>query len=149
MKQKVRKEEEIRKIVHCDEKIREVIEQSPQTYNTILQHMKDNGTLNVVLRKRMQRLIKQNKVYKLTVPGTRFGLALFCTPESDYKILVHRIMSNTKVYYMYDFKETDKHVILENFWKLSGENWNKWYFSDSIKKIPKHQLRGECFRLWR
>lgn len=142
------KDEIIRTIVYNDFKIVDAIKQAPQTYNSILQHLKDNGTMQVVLRRRIRRLLKEHDVWKMRVPGTRCGLALFCTPEHSYKILVFQGMMSVRVFYMYDYKQTDQHMILENFWELKGPNWSKWVYTDVPFSIPKHQARDGVFRLW-
>lgn len=141
------KDDAIREVVYDDEKIVEVIKHAPQSYNSILQHCKDNKVMQFVLRRRMKRILKMNRVWKMRVPGTRFGLVIFCTPERDYKILVSQQLTGVKIYYMYDIKEDDKNVILENYWELKN-NWSKWVYNDTPLRIPKYSLRDGGFRLW-
>lgn len=142
------KEEAIREIVGDDDNIYSVIKNAPQTYNSILQHMKDCGTLQVILRRRIKRLCKEQKIWKMRVPGTRFGLVLFCTPEHDYKILISQKMIGVRIFYMYEFNDDGKNIILNNYWELKGDNWNKWEYCDNIVKIPKYTIRDGGFRLY-
>lgn len=142
------KEEVIKSIVYNDDNIVNIIKEAPQTYNSILKHLKDDGTLQVVLRRRLKRLVKNQRIWKMRVPGTRFGLAIFCTPEHDYKILVSHGLGKTRIFFMYDFEENDKEVILHNYWELLGPNWSTWQYSSEPLKIPKYALRNGGFRLW-
>ena len=142
------KEETIREIISDDFKIVAAIKQAPQTYNSILQHCKDCGTMQVVLRRRIKRLLKEHEVWKMRVPGTRFGLALFCTPEHSYKILVFQGLMSVRVFYMYDYKQTNNMLTLENYWELKGPNWSRWVYTDVPFEIPKYQTRDGVFRLW-
>ena len=142
------KEQIIREIVSSDNNILSIISQSPQSYNSILQHMKDNGTLQVILRRRIKRLLKEHSIWKMRVPGTRFGLVLFCTPEHKYKILISQGLTRVRIFYMFNIKDTDSNIILKDYWELLGPNWSVWVFSDNVLKIPKYTLRDGGFRLW-
>ena len=143
------KEEMIREIIYSDLNIVKLIEESPQTYNSMLSDLKDNGTMQCVLRRRMSRLLKQNSVWKLKVPGTRHGLSLFCTPEHDYKMLVYnQIVGKTRIFYMYDYKIDGTDFILEQYWELKGKNWNKWVYCEDKMVIPKYGNRSDVVRLW-
>jgi hypothetical protein len=141
-------DDKIKEIVYDDNKIVETISKCPQSYNSILGHLKDNGTLQVILRRRIRRLLKQEQVWKMRVPGTRFGLVLFCTPEHDYKILTLQGLTRVRIFYMYKFIDNNDNIMLNNYWELKGQNWNKWEHSTSEVIIPKNVLRGELFRLW-
>lgn len=141
---------DIKNIIHSDDNIEALIKKAPQSYNSILGHLKDNGTMQQILRRRIKRLFKQSKLWKMRVPGTRFGLILFCTPEHDYKIFVYNnnIGGKTRIFYMYDYVDTPKEFIFNNFWELKGNHWNKWeFFSDTIK-FSKISLREGSIRLW-
>ena len=142
------KETAIRKIVSEDDNIVHIISQAPQSYNSILQEMKDVGTLQIILRRRISRLLKEEQLWKLSVPGTRFGLVLFCTPEHKYKILISQGMTSVRIFYMFDFEDTKTAVILKNYWELKGPNWSRWEYSDSKLEIPKYTFRNGGFRLW-
>jgi len=53
------KEDYIREIISDYDKIVDVISNAPQTYNSILQTCKDNGTMQQILRRRIRILSKQ------------------------------------------------------------------------------------------
>jgi len=143
------KEEAIREIVYNDDNIVKLIKEAPQTYNSILQEFKDNGTMQCVLRRRISRLLKQNQLWKMRVPGTRFGLMLFCTPEHDYTMIAHdTIIGKTRLFYALDYKSTDNMIILENYWELKGPNWSKWKYENDILKIPIHGNRSDTVTIW-
>jgi len=143
------KESAIRDIIYSDNNIVNYVKEAPQTYNSFLKEFKDCGTFQLVLRRRISRLIKQNRLWKLRIPGTRYGLVLFCTPEHDYKMLAYnRIVGKTRVFYMYDYKIEDNNIVLDNYWELKDPNWNHWEYSDTIIKIPKFGNRNDVVRLW-
>ena len=142
------KEAFIRDLVSHDDKILATIYDSPQSYNSILQHMKDCGTLQCILRRRIKRLLKEDTIWKMRVPGTRFGLVLFCIPEHKYKILISQGLAKVRIFYMFDVEDDEHHIVLKDYWELVGPNWSKWVFSDEILKIPKYTLRDGGFRLW-
>jgi len=142
------KESAIREIVYNDDNIVQVIKESPQTYNSILQEFKDNGTMQYVLRRRVSRLIKQNRIWKMRVPGTRFGLVLFCTPEHDYRMITYDGLGKTRIFYMYDFDEDKHNFILNKYWELKGPNWSKWIYCETKLYIPKIGDRSSVVRFW-
>lgn len=138
------RETAIREVVYNDENIVNVVRESPQTYNSILKEYKDNGTMQVVLRRRLSRLVKNNSVWKLRVPGTRFGLVIYCTPEHDYKIIVVESLVGVKVYYLYDFKDYDSYIVVDNYWELVGKGWSQWKYSDTPLTVKKYR----CLKIW-
>lgn len=140
-------EQIVRNIVYDDEEIVKAIEKAPQSYNSLLQHMYENQTMLYVLKRRIKRLLKEDKIWKVRVPGTRFGLVLFCVPEHNYKILVRQKLIGIDIFYMYDLEEDDNFVILNNYWELK-DCWSKWVYNDVPLKIPKYTLRDGGFRLW-
>lgn len=142
------KEEVIREIAHSDAKIVECIKSAPQTFNSILQFLKNDGTLQCVLRRRISRLLKNGELWKMKVPGTRYGLCIFCTPERDYKIMVMQHVVGVKVFYMYDYERHKKTIELKQYWELKGPNWSKWEYNDEPFTVPLYSVRDEGFRLW-
>ena len=143
------KEEAIREVIYDDNNIVACIKESPQTFNSMLKDFKDCGTFQVVLRRRMSRLLKQDRVWKMRVPGTRFGLVLFCTPEHDYKMICYNtIIGKTRVFYALEYETTDTFIILENYWELKGPNWSKWEYCNDIFKIPVYGNRSDTVKIW-
>lgn len=138
------KEECIREVVSCDDKIFQVISQAPQTYNTILQTQKDCGTLQVILRRRVSRMLKEDRILRVRVPGTRFGLTLLCSQDRDYKIIVSDNRLHHRVFYCFDYDEMDTKIVLHNYWELKGPNWSRWVYCDDELNISK----GGLLRLW-
>jgi len=138
----------IRTIVCNDDNIVKQIENAPQTYNSILGKLKNNGTMQMILRRRIKRLLNECAISKLRVPGTRFGLALFCIPDHDYKILVLHTLAKVRIFYMHKINEDNSHVLLNNYWELEGPNWSNWVFYAKQLKIQKYKLRDGAFRLW-
>lgn len=143
----MKSENEIRQILSDDDNIVDLIEDSPHSYNSILSSYKNNGTFQQILRRRLKRLCKENRVWKLRVPGTRFGLVIFCSTDAKYKILTSQTMIGVRIFYMYDYKEDDKYVILNKRWELDSQ-WIYWTKHEDELKIPKFSLKNGGFRLW-
>lgn len=70
----------------------------PQTYETILKEMKNNGTYQTILRRKLNNLVKDGVICKLQIPGTRFGKALFYAIPKKYYILIESTRMGSKVY---------------------------------------------------
>jgi len=141
-------EEHIKEIVYNDDNIVSCIEEAPQTYNTILKNLRDEGTLQVILRRRVRRLLKQQRIWKMRIPGTRFGVVLLCHPEKKYTIFVTDGFGKTRVFYGYDYKKNSKCIILEKYWELKGPNMNKWEYNEDTINIPLYAARAGGCRLW-
>jgi len=76
----------------------EDIKKCPQTYETILKGMFDNGTYQTILRRKLNNLVKDGIICKLQIPGTRFGKALFYILPKEYYILIESTRTGSKVY---------------------------------------------------
>lgn len=142
------REQVIKKIISEDDNIFAEIKKQPQTYNTILKEFKDNGTFQQILRRRIARMLKEQRIWRLRIPWTRFGKALFVTPNHTYKILISPQTTKVFVYYMFGFEQTDDELILKNYWELSGDNWNKWQQHTDDLRIKKHVLRAGKYIIW-
>jgi len=101
-----------------------------------------------VLRRRVSRLLKENKIWKLKIPGTRFGLSMFCTPDRDYKIIVIRHVTGIRIFYTHEYKNKEGNILLENYWELKGPNWSRWVFSDEPFLVPSYSIRDSGARIW-
>lgn len=141
------KEQYIREIIAEDENILTQLDNSPHTYNSLLGDYKDNGTFQQILRRRLKRLLKEGLVWKIRVPGTRFGLVIFIKPEHDYQILTSHTLNGVDIYYMYDYKDEERAIILDNYWQLN-DKLNHWRYYEEQLIIPKYSLRDRGFRIW-
>ena len=141
------KEQYVRDIIAEDENILKQLDNAPHTYNSLLGDYKDNGTFQQILRRRLKRLVKEGSVWKIRIPGTRFGLVLFIKPNQDYKVISIYTLQGIKIYYMYEYIENDNNLILEQYWKLN-DKLNHWHYNEEQLIIPKYKLRDEGFRLW-
>ena len=144
------KEQCVRDIIYNDDSIVKYVSQAPQTFNSFLgKEFKDVGTFQTVLRRRISRLVKNHKLLKLRVPGTRFGLMILCTPQHNYKILVHKeLIGKTKIYYLYKYKTMGDFLLIDDYWQLQGPNWSKWVFCDDTLKISIRPNRSDVVILW-
>jgi len=114
--------------VHNIDLVIEEIKNFPQTYKTILQDEHGNGTLQVILRRKLNKQFKQGNVCKTSIPGTRFGKAIFYAEEKDYHILVEagRLGSNVFCFFKYD--KVSKFYIRLNpneYWELKKGVWEQ------------------------
>src|SRR6056297_1801372 len=138
-------DENIYEIAHDDNKIEEIIRKRPQTCNSILKQCRKDKTLQFLLRKRLSRLVKQNRVWRLPIPGARGRKVIFCVPNSNYIIIVLKESFNLDVLFFFDFKENNEKIILEEYGKLSGEDWHYWCYIYYQKIIYKNKFRDGIF----
>ena len=115
------------------------IQNFPQTYETILSDCNNDGTCQVILRRKINKLIKLGVICKTSIPGTRFGKAIFYTLPKKYNILVEANRLENKVYCFFNFKR------ISHFWFVVDEPWllknNKW-----IKKDKKKFFDGNILK---
>ena len=144
------KEEYIREILSDYDNIVNVIKSAPQTYNTILQKVcYKNGTMQQILRRKISKLLKLERIWRMRIPGTRFGVAIFCTPNHDYKILVSdNGLVGVRVFYFYDYKDDGINIILNNYWELKGPSYSSWEYNEDELVLKKFSLRGGVNRFW-
>ncbi len=103
----------------------EIIE-FPQTYNSILQEEYKNGTCQLMLRKKLNILVKEGTIFKMSVPGTRFGKCLFYCPDKTYYILIESGRLGSIIYAFYDYKKVSKlYIKLNQYWELVDQTWQE------------------------
>jgi hypothetical protein len=111
----------------------------PQTYESIMGG-EVNGTLNTILRRKLNTLCDDGEIYKMIIPGTRFGKVLFYCKNADYKIVIESGRMGNKIYTFRDFKkEGEFRIILNTYWMLDGYEWvkknNKIIFFGNVLKM--------------
>ena len=112
--------------VYNIELVVEDIKKFPQTYETILKDEVENGTLQFILRRKLNILCKDGEVCKLVVPGTRKGKVLYYCHPKDYYILIDNTRLGSAIFCFFEYKKLDKiHIKVEKLWKLKGENWDE------------------------
>ena len=141
-------EDKVKEIIYDDNNIVRAIEQRPHSYYTILGEHLGNGTFQVILRRRIRRLIKQNIVWKIRVPGTRFGLVLLLHPKRDYIIVTKNSSLGVNVYYCYNINESDSHVFLNDYYELEGLRWSNWVHKTEELKLLKSDNREGGVIVW-
>ena len=118
----------------------EDIKQFPQTYNSILKDLKTDGTCQTILRRKLNRLIKEGVICKTSIPGTRFGKALYYTIPKPYEILIEGTRLGSDVYVFFKYKKDGKFYIrVNNYWLLKGGEWvpyqiEKIFFEGNVLK---------------
>lgn len=115
------------------------IKKFPQTYNTILGELKDDGTCQQVLRRKMSNLCKNGMVCKAMIPGTRFGKIIFYVLPKDYHILVEGTRMGSVVYCFFKFEKLNNaYIFVNNLWALKNSEWvkikNKKFFDGNVLK---------------
>lgn len=115
------------------------IKQFPQTYNTILQQSHKDGTCQMILRRKLNNLCKQGIIFKTSIPGTRFGKAIFYYMPKTYHILVEAGRVGSNVYCFFSYKKISRyHISVDEYWELLHGFWqkrrDKTIFSGNILK---------------
>lgn len=127
-------EEEIKNKIYNIDLIVEDIKKFPQTYKTMLSECYNNGTYQLILRRKLNKLYKRGKICRTNIPGTRFGESIFyCLPKT-YNILVEaNRMIGSEVFIFFDFIKLSKYYIkINKYWKLDK---NKWILKEEEKTI--------------
>ena len=118
-------DEQIKARVYDIGKSLTAIKEKPQTYETLLCHLHSDSTLRKIINRKLNKEIKRGNVCKTSIPGTRFGKAIFYTIPKEYNILVksHRLYGN-EVFCFSSYEEKGKFYIgLTEYWKLDGDKW--------------------------
>jgi len=102
------------------------IKDFPQTYNTILGKDRKDGTLQTILRRKLNKLCKEGTICRTTIPGTRFGKTVFYCLPKKYHILIEATRIGSSVYCFFDFEKLGRYYVkISPYWKLEKGNWNK------------------------
>jgi len=124
--------EEIRHKVHNIDLVIDDIKKFPQTYNTILQELKTDGTCQTILRRKLNRSCKDGSICKTSIPGTRFGKVIFFCVPKDYYILIEAGRMGSVVYCFFGYVKINRYWIqLNDYWILEDGFWIK----NNIKMI--------------
>lgn len=102
----------------------EECKKKPHTYKTMLEDEKENGTYQVILRRKINKLLKRGELCKMAIPGTRFGKAIFYHEDKTYFILVESGRAGSNVYFFYDYEKISRFYLkLDTHWKLESGAW--------------------------
>jgi len=109
----------------------------PQTYKTILKNKCNDGTCQLLLRKKLNRRVKSGDICKTKIPGTRFGIAIFYQIPKKYFILVESSRVGSNVYCFFRYKRLSTYYInLKEYWQLNNCDWikkkNKMVFEGNV-----------------
>jgi hypothetical protein len=104
----------------------EEIEKFPQTYETILKEHRHNGTYQTILRRKLNNLCRDGHICKTSIPGTRFGKAVYYVIPKNYYFLVEGTRTGTTAYAFFEFEKRGKsYMVVENCWRLAKTEWIK------------------------
>jgi len=117
----------------------EDINKFPQTYNTILGEENSNGTLQLILRRKLNKLVKEGEVCCTGIPGTRFGKKIFYSLKKKYNIIVEAGRIGSNVYVFFKYKKIGRFYIeFEKYWELESGLW--------VEKKEKRLFEGNVLR---
>jgi len=103
------------------------IKEMPQTYNTILKELSNDGTCQIILRRKLNKLLKYGNVFKTTIPGTRFGKVIYYSMPKNYHILVEASRLGSNVFCFYEYEKISKFYIkVCLYYNLEGYKWIKY-----------------------
>lgn len=116
------------------------IQKFPQTYKTLLGEFCNDGTCNIILRRKLNRLCKEGEICKTNIPGTRFGKAIFYALPKKYYILVEAGRIGSNVFVFFEYKKLSRFYIkVDELWQLRNGMWNvekdKTFFEGNILKF--------------
>lgn len=119
-------EDEIRKKLYDIDLIVDDIKKFPQTYKTILKTCNNDGTCQTLLRRKINKLCKEGYICKTTIPGTRFGEAIFYSLPKKYYVIIEagRIKNNVLCFFNYN-KEGKYYIKVDECWLLDEGKWKK------------------------
>ena len=105
----------------------EEIKAFPQTYKTVLQELYNDGTCQTILRRKLNKLFKAGTICKSSIPGTRFGQAIFYAIPKKYHILIESDrISACKVYCFFTYEKMSRYYIkVKECWVLKKSKWEK------------------------
>lgn len=119
-------DDEIKNKLHNIYLIVDDIKKFPQTYKTILKHLCKDGTCQTLLRRKINKLCKSGDICKTTIPGTRFGEAIFFSIPKKYYVIVEAGRTSNNVYCFDYYKKQSKfYIMIKNYWLLEGSEWKK------------------------
>lgn len=117
------------------------LKEFPQTYKTILGDLSTDGTSQFILRRKLNNLLKTGEICKTSIPGTRFGKAIFYILPKKYYILIEAGRLGSIVFCFYKFEKISNYYIkVNNCWQLKNDLWikikkEKIFFEGNILKL--------------
>ena len=81
-------------IMHLVERIKE----KPQTYKTLLGNDYKDTTCQRLVREKLNKLVKEGDISKVSIPGTRFGESLYYAFPKNHHILVESARLGVRVF---------------------------------------------------
>jgi hypothetical protein len=77
-----------------------------------------------MLRRKLNNMVKLGLVQKTSIPGTRFGKAIYYCNDKKYNILVEGGRMGSDVYCFFDYKKLSNFYLkIDDYWFLDGGVW--------------------------
>ena len=132
--------DEIRNKIYNIGLVIEDVKKFPQTYKTILRELYDDGTCQFILRRKLNKLCKNGDIYRTSIPGTRFGQAIFYYLPKDYHILIEAGRTGSSVFCFFKFENKGRYYIqVDECWQLKKGAWHrlkeKVFFEGDVLKF--------------
>lgn len=125
------KKEDLDNLLSDDDLVFNFLSDKPHTYKSFLDNHYGNLTYQKRLQRRLKRLVKQGDVWKISIPATRFGVALFMQKNPDFFIFSYQTYKDNFIYICKEFKFVDKKtIVLKNSMMLKAPDFDFWKFYD-------------------
>jgi len=106
--------------------VADLVKEKPHTYKTLLGDLCGDGTCEKILRRKMTALVNDGVVFRTSIPGTRFGMALFYAFPKDYHVMVVGGRAGSRVYYFFEYEKVSGYkIFVRECWRLNGVRWRK------------------------
>jgi len=106
-------------------KIIENLKTRPHTYSTLIGEVYTNNSHHRCIRRKLNKQFKKGLVYKTLVPGKKFSLILFYSPDKQYSVFFVQQGLKTRCLYSKAYTETAIDVSLQTVYELCGVSWKR------------------------
>jgi hypothetical protein len=122
----------------CDrEKILEAVRKMPQTYRSLLGTCITDGTAQLIVRNKVNQMLRDGDLCRASIPGTPFGKALFYILPKKYTILVEAGRTGSEVFCFVKYEHIGNlRIEAKECQQLTGSNWkmvgDKGFFEGNV-----------------
>jgi hypothetical protein len=124
-----------------EQEILQKLLEKPYNYKMLLKDGYGRNTQTIILRKRMLRLIKEGRVQRVHLSGSRGKGILFINKDKKYNIVVSMQHRDFKYYYCDVIQDLERMIVLlKNTYELIDDEWKKigdceLFIGNIIKKL--------------
>jgi len=123
----MKSEGDVKRCVYDQYLLVEEIQKFPHTYKTLLtNNCCHDGTLQMILRRKLNTLHKDGHICKTTIPGTRFGEVIFYAFKRKYNIAIENDRVNIRIYCFFNYEKIKKfYISLKKYYILNNCTWEE------------------------